>query len=75
MSNLYHPWSVSLEEAKQIQQRFSEKVIPKDDFEKIKRVAGVGIAFSKAQDEVFVGCVSFKLPLLKIRETAVERKN
>jgi deoxyribonuclease V len=72
--SISHPWSVSLEEAKQIQQRFSEKVILKDDFEKIENALGVGVVFSKGGDEVFVICVSFVLPELKIIETAFEKQ-
>lgn len=72
--SISHPWSVSLEEAKQIQQRLSERVILKDDFERIEKTLGVGVVFSKGGDEVFVGCVSFVLPELKIIETAFEKQ-
>ncbi|HEX7400676.1 MAG TPA: endonuclease V [candidate division Zixibacteria bacterium] len=61
-----HPWSVSLEEAKSIQEKLSVKVILQDDFKKIETVAGVGIIFSKTGDEVFVSCVIFSFPEMKI---------
>ena len=69
-SSIYHTWRVSLGEAKQIQKRLSEKVVLKDDFEKIEKILGVGVVFSKRQDQVFVGCVSFSFPELEIQKTA-----
>ena len=69
-----HPWHVSAEEAKQIQQRLSARVIIQDDLGKIERIAGVGIVFSKKQDEVLVGCGTFSFPELQIRETAVQKR-
>lgn len=63
-----HPWRASADQAKQIQQRLSERVIVQDDFGKIERIAGVGIVFSKKQDEVLVGCVSLSYPDLQIQE-------
>jgi deoxyribonuclease V len=64
--SISHPWSVSFEEARQIQQRLSEKVVLKDDFDKIEKILGVGVVFSGSQDEVFVGCVSFMFPELEM---------
>jgi len=69
-----HRWSVSLEEASQIQQTLSEKVILKDDFKKIEKVLGVGVIFSKRQDEVFIGCASFSFPELEIQKTAFHKQ-
>jgi deoxyribonuclease V len=74
MSSIPHPWRVSVDEAKQIQQRLSERVVVKDDFGKIERIAGVGIVFSKRQDEVLVGCVSLSFPELEIRRTAFRKQ-
>jgi len=72
-NSLSHPWSVSLEEAKHIQQQLSKNVIRKDDFKKIERVLGVGVVFSKKQDEVFVGCVSFLFPELEMVNTISQK--
>lgn len=69
-----HPWNVSLEEAKRIQQRLSEHVVLKDDLGEIETVLGIGIVFSRKQDEVLIGCASFSFPGLEIRETAFQRK-
>ena len=73
-SCISHPWRVSLEEAKQIQQKLSGQVILKDDFTKLEKVLGVGVVFSKGQDEVFAGCVSFSFPELEIQKTAFHRQ-
>lgn len=70
MSAVSHSWRVSAEEARQIQQRLSEKVLVTDDLNKIERIAGVGVVFSRKQDEVLVGCVSLSYPDLRIQETA-----
>jgi deoxyribonuclease V len=69
----FHPWSVSLEEAKSIQEKLSAKVILQDDFKKIETVAGVGIIFSKTGDEVFVSCVILSFPDMKIWHTGFGR--
>jgi len=73
-SSISHSWRVTLEEAEQIQKRLSARVILKDDFEKIEKVVGVGVVFSKGQDEVFVGCVNLLFPELGIQKTAFHRQ-
>jgi deoxyribonuclease V len=73
VSLVSHPWDVSLEEAKRIQQRLSDHVLVKDDFGKIETVLGIGIVFSRGQDQVFVGCASFSFPGLETRETSFQR--
>jgi deoxyribonuclease V len=74
MSTVSHSWRVSVDEAKQIQQRLSERVIVKDDFRKIEKITGVGVVFSRKQDEVLVGCVSLSFPQLEIEETALHKQ-
>ncbi|MGB8658074.1 MAG: endonuclease V [Candidatus Zixiibacteriota bacterium] len=69
-----HPWSVSLEEAKEIQRKLSRQVTLRDDFGDVKRVLGVGIVFSKDEGEVFVGCVSFSFPELRPLEAVREKQ-
>ena len=73
-SSISHPWRVSIDEAKQIQQRLSARVILNDDFKKVEKILGVGVVFSKSQDEVFVECVSFQFPELGIQRTAFHRQ-
>ncbi len=69
-----HPWDVSIEEAKRIQKRLSELVILEDGFEKIEDILGVGVIFSKKQDQILVGCISFSYPELKIQRSAFHRE-
>jgi deoxyribonuclease V len=69
-STISHPWRVSTEEAKEIQLRLSQRVMLTDDFDEIKNILGVGVIFSKTQDEVFIGCVSLTFPKLELMETA-----
>lgn len=73
-SCITHPWQVSLEEAARIQEKLSQRVILKDDFKKIEKVLGVGVIFSKKQDESFVGCVSFSFPELQVKDTAFHKE-
>ncbi len=74
-SPIIHPWLVSVEKAKQIQHRFSEYVILKDDFDVINTVAGVGVVYSRNQDEVLVGCMRLSFPELRIlQKTCSKRK-
>jgi deoxyribonuclease V len=68
-----HPWSVSLEEAKRIQENLSAKVILHDDFRKLQTVMGVGVIFSKGGDKVFVACVIFSFPEMKLLQTTFGR--
>jgi len=73
-SHVSHSWRVSLEEAKEIQQKLSERVILRDEFKKLEKVFGVGVDFSKRQDEVIVGCASFLFSERKIQETAFHKQ-
>jgi len=73
-SSISHPWCVPLEEAKQIQRRLSRQVVLQDDFKKIEKVLGVGVVFSKKEDEVLVGCVSFLFPELEIQKIAFQKE-
>ncbi|UCB53532.1 MAG: endonuclease V [Candidatus Zixiibacteriota bacterium] len=75
MSKVSHHWRVSVDQAKQIQLRLCERVIVKDDLNKIETIAGVGVVFSRKEDEVFVGCVSLSFPELQIQERAFCKQN
>lgn len=68
-----HPWSVSLEEAKRIQENLSTKVILQDDFEKLQTITGVGMVFSKSGEEIFVACVTLSFPEMKTLNTGFGR--
>ena len=73
-STLTHPWSVSIEEARQIQQCLSTKVILIDGFRKPRNISGVGIVFSERGDEVFVACIRFSFPEMRTLQTVLERQ-
>jgi deoxyribonuclease V len=73
MSLIPHNWDVSIDEAKRIQRGLAKQVILKDDFKKIEKIAGIGVVFSKAQDEVFVGCVILSFPELEILEQSTTK--
>jgi len=77
-----HPWNVSIEEAKKIQEGLSEFVITNDEFarnlcleKKIEKVLGVGIIFSRDEGKVSIACVSFSFPQLQILDQIVEKRN
>lgn len=60
-----HPWNVSLDEAIKIQKRLSKYVKKKDDFEKIEKVAGVGMIFQK-DAKIVTAVVIFSFPQLEV---------
>lgn len=70
-----HRWHVSIEEAKKIQGELSHLVISEDEFEKIERISGVGVAFSKDQDKISVACINFSFPQLQILDQILEKRN
>jgi deoxyribonuclease V len=69
-----HRWDVSIEEAKKIQEELSRFVISRDNFEKIEKIAGVGVAFSKDQDRISVACANFSFPKLQMSDQIVEER-
>jgi deoxyribonuclease V len=70
-----HPWNVSIEEAKKIQEELSRFVIIKDGFKKIETISGVGVIFSKDEKRVSVACINFSFPQLEILDQIVEKPN
>lgn len=73
-SNHSHPWNVSIDEAKRIQEELSSLVITKDDIEKIEKVLGVGIIFSENGDRVIIACVNFSFSQLQVLDQMVEKQ-
>ncbi len=73
-SSITHPWRVSFDEAKEIQNRLSRQVILKNDLGKIETVLGVGVVYSADQSEMFMGCVSLSFPELEIRQEVFSRR-
>lgn len=54
-----HPWEVSLAEAKKTQEDLSKYIITADRFEKIKVIAGAGIAFGPSALAVSISRFNF----------------
>ncbi|MGB2696575.1 MAG: endonuclease V [Candidatus Zixiibacteriota bacterium] len=68
-----HTWDVDFEEAISIQKELSIYVKLKDDFGIIKRIAGMGIAFSLSKDEIVVTSIEFSYPDLEIEKEGFEK--
>jgi deoxyribonuclease V len=71
----HHSWNVSIEEAKKIQEEFSRFVITKDEFERIEKILGVGIIFSKDGNKISVAGVNFSFSQLKVLDHFVEKRD
>jgi deoxyribonuclease V len=69
-----HRWDISIEEAKKIQEELSHFVISEDDFVRIEKISGVGVAFSKGQDRISVACVNFSFSQLQLLDQIVQRR-
>ena len=70
--SLTHSWKVSLEEAIKIQERFKNKIVLRNGFRKIKKIAGVDVSYS---DEVAKAAIAvFDFPGMKLLEIATARK-
>ena len=59
-----HPWNVSLDEAKRIQEELSKYVVKEDSFKEIKTLGGVGINFEHSG--LIISIAKFSYPDLKI---------
>jgi deoxyribonuclease V len=70
-----HPWEVDLEEAIRIQNELSSYAELKDDFKRIERIAGIGIAFSLAENKIAVSSMEFSYPDLEIQNKSFEKSN
>jgi len=66
-----HPWNVSLEEAKKIQERLNKFIIKEDRFQKIRVVGGVGINFGPSS--LVISIAKFTYPDLKKLDLVSER--
>jgi deoxyribonuclease V len=70
-----HLWNVDLDEAVRIQNELSGYARLEDDFGKIKKIAGYGIAFSLVQNRIVVSCVEFSYPDLEVVSESLEKSN
>jgi deoxyribonuclease V len=65
-----HPWNVSLEEAKKIQEELGRFVIKEDRFDKIRVIGGLGICFGSSS--LAVSLVRFTYPDIKKLDSVSE---
>jgi deoxyribonuclease V len=68
-----HRGDISLEEAGKIQVELSKYVVLKDSFEKIEKLAGVGIIFSLTENELTVSLILYSYPELKLLDKIAEK--
>lgn len=66
-----HPWDVSEKEALQLQQELANKIVKQDQFDDIRLVAGVDVAYGKENDRLVAAVVVLNADTLEVVETAV----
>jgi deoxyribonuclease V len=66
-----HPWNVSLDEAKEIQEKLSKYVVKEDSFKGIKTLGGVGI--NSGHSGLIVSIAKFSYPSLKRLDQVSEK--
>jgi len=66
-----HPWNVSPEEAREIQQWLKKHVVCEDRVSEIRLIAGVDVAYSKAKEKAYAVAVLLAFPSLEIIEEAI----
>lgn len=64
-----HPWTLSEDEALQLQQELAAKVIKKDQLNEIRLVAGVDVAYQKDGDKLVAAAVILDADTLDVIET------
>lgn len=60
-----HPWNVTPQEAKAIQNDLAAQVIRRNDFDEIKTIAGADIALDPETNTGFAGVIVYRYPNLK----------
>jgi deoxyribonuclease V len=60
-----HPWNVSPQEAIKLQEELRKNIVLKNDFSKVKSVAGADISFSRKSDKAYAAVIVFSLLELK----------
>lgn len=71
----HHAWDVDFQEAVRIQSELSRYAKVKDDFEKIEKIAGIGIAFSLGRNEIVVSSIEFSYPDFEVLTESYEKSN
>lgn len=66
-----HPWKLNEADALKLQHHLASKVIPKDQLNDMKYVAGVDVAYDEQSDKLFAAVVVLDAESLDLVETAV----
>lgn len=64
----HHPWDLNYKQAIELQKRLSPRVIKKDKFKSVNKVAGVDVRFLKDKNKFICAVFIFLYPSLKIIE-------
>lgn len=67
---IHHPWTLSEEEALNLQQELAAKVVKTDQLNEVKLVAGVDVAYQKDSYRLVAAVVILNAETLEIVETA-----
>ncbi|GAB2197555.1 hypothetical protein MAH4_15620 [Sessilibacter sp. MAH4] len=67
---IHHPWTLSDEEALNLQQELAAKVVKTDQINEVKLVAGVDVAYQKDNDRLVAAVVILNAETLEIIETS-----
>lgn len=67
---IHHPWTLSEEEALNLQQELAAKVVKTDQLNEVKLVAGVDVAYQKDSDRLVAAVAILNAETLEIVETA-----
>ena len=65
-----HPWQLSIQEARSIQEQLGKRVVSEDQFGSVRYVAGTDVAFDKAANLAFAAVVILDLSTLNMVEQA-----
>ena len=66
-----HPWKVTPEKAREIQQTLSKEVITRDRTGKVRTVAGVDVGFERNNTITRAAVTVLKFPELELHEYAI----
>lgn len=65
-----HPWKVSPKKAFEIQTELAKRIILKNDFGKIKRIAGVDSSYNLTKKRTYAGVIIYSFPELEVLESS-----
>jgi len=68
-----HPWALTELEAQKLQQELAAKVIKEDQFDEIKLIAGVDVAYSSGSEQLMAAVVILEASTLEPIETATAK--